>query len=435
MALNPDGTLKWSYDTAGIVRSSPAIGADGTIYFGTYDQPKLYALNPNGTLKWSYTIGGTIWSSPAIGVDSTIYIGSGDGKLYAIGEMPSLAVATDNADNVTQNSATLNGRLLSLGDYSPINVSFQWGTSSRNYTSETAPVSMSTTGAFNINQTGLTPGVTYYFRTKAVGNGTSYGTENSFTTLSNPPVVATDNATIITGNSVTLRGTLTSMGTATSVIISFQCGVNSGNYTFGTTPVSVNATGLFSANVTGLSANMTYYFRAKAVGDGIGYGSELSFTTGTEQTVEIALKAGWNMVSLPVIPANTAYNSVFPTALIVYTWNPVTKAYSSVANLEPAKGYWVAVTSDTVATVTGVPVFSWTNSVKAGWNMAGSVLATLGVSFTNPNDDPDGSVMAFNYWWNPVSKSYASGTTIETGKGYWIPALRDASLTVSTTSQ
>ena len=41
----------------------------------------------------------------------------------------------------------------------------------------------------------------------------------------------------------------------------------------------MNATGLFSTNLTGLSANTTYYFRAKAVDDGMTYGDERSFTT------------------------------------------------------------------------------------------------------------------------------------------------------------
>jgi len=82
-ALNPNGTLKWSYTTDDYIRSSPAIGSDGTIYVGS-DDNKLYALNPNGTLKWSYTTGDWIRSSPAIGSDGTIYVGSDDYKLYAL---------------------------------------------------------------------------------------------------------------------------------------------------------------------------------------------------------------------------------------------------------------------------------------------------------------------------------------------------------------
>ncbi len=41
--------------------------------------------NPNGTLKWEFTAcGGDTYSSPAIGADGTIYVGSLDGNLYAI---------------------------------------------------------------------------------------------------------------------------------------------------------------------------------------------------------------------------------------------------------------------------------------------------------------------------------------------------------------
>ena len=82
-AINPDGTLKWSYASGGRIYGSPAIGSDGTIYFGSFDY-LLYALNPDGTLKWTYTTGGQIRGSPAIGPDGTIYVGSNDNKIYAI---------------------------------------------------------------------------------------------------------------------------------------------------------------------------------------------------------------------------------------------------------------------------------------------------------------------------------------------------------------
>jgi len=82
-AVNPDGSLmwEWEYDTGS--GSTPAIGADGTLYFGC--GPDVYALNSNGSVKWSYTTGAKVNSSPAIGADGTVYIGSNDGKLYAFG--------------------------------------------------------------------------------------------------------------------------------------------------------------------------------------------------------------------------------------------------------------------------------------------------------------------------------------------------------------
>src|SRR6187549_3412873 len=77
------GTKIWSFPTSGAIRTSPALGQDGTIYVGSDDQ-NLYAINPDGTKKWSYPTGNSVMSSPTIGRDGTIYLGSGDHNFYAI---------------------------------------------------------------------------------------------------------------------------------------------------------------------------------------------------------------------------------------------------------------------------------------------------------------------------------------------------------------
>jgi len=40
------GTVIWEFETGDKVKSSPAIGSDGTVYFGSWDK-KLYAIKPN----------------------------------------------------------------------------------------------------------------------------------------------------------------------------------------------------------------------------------------------------------------------------------------------------------------------------------------------------------------------------------------------------
>ncbi|MBI3921510.1 MAG: PQQ-binding-like beta-propeller repeat protein, partial [Armatimonadetes bacterium] len=88
-ATNPDGTKKWEFQTGGAIeRSSPTVGADGTVYIGS-DDGKLYALNPSGPdaerKKWEFTTGGYVYSSPAIAGDGTVYVGScQSGKVYAL---------------------------------------------------------------------------------------------------------------------------------------------------------------------------------------------------------------------------------------------------------------------------------------------------------------------------------------------------------------
>ena len=81
-AFATDGSTRWSYAAEGNVKS-PLIASDGTIYFGT-SAGRLYAINPNGSLKWFYQTGSWIQASPTIDQDGTVYIGSSDEYFYAI---------------------------------------------------------------------------------------------------------------------------------------------------------------------------------------------------------------------------------------------------------------------------------------------------------------------------------------------------------------
>jgi outer membrane protein assembly factor BamB len=82
-ALDQDGHRNWSFATASEDKSSPAIGDDGTIYFGSRDR-KFYAIAPDGKKKWSFLTGAWVDSSPAVGTDGMIYFGSWDSKFYAL---------------------------------------------------------------------------------------------------------------------------------------------------------------------------------------------------------------------------------------------------------------------------------------------------------------------------------------------------------------
>jgi outer membrane protein assembly factor BamB len=82
-AVNPDGTEKWSFETGDRITSSPVVGADGNIYFGSHDN-RFYSLKPDGTLDMIFLTYGRILSSPTIDVNGNIYVSSEDNKLYAI---------------------------------------------------------------------------------------------------------------------------------------------------------------------------------------------------------------------------------------------------------------------------------------------------------------------------------------------------------------
>ncbi|MBN1764392.1 MAG: PQQ-like beta-propeller repeat protein [Sedimentisphaerales bacterium] len=76
-----NGVIKWTNNT-GSQGSTPAIGADGTIYCG-YESGRLYAIT-NGVVKWFFPMGIFVYSSPVVGADNTIYIGSDDNSIYAV---------------------------------------------------------------------------------------------------------------------------------------------------------------------------------------------------------------------------------------------------------------------------------------------------------------------------------------------------------------
>ncbi|UCG69155.1 MAG: PQQ-binding-like beta-propeller repeat protein, partial [Thermoplasmata archaeon] len=104
IAINPDGTEKWSYATGGPIYSSPAITSNGTILIGSNDN-RLHTVNPDGSPKWTYMASDNIYSSPVIGYDGTIYFGSYDGTLYALNPDGNLKWSTLLSDKMTSSAA------------------------------------------------------------------------------------------------------------------------------------------------------------------------------------------------------------------------------------------------------------------------------------------------------------------------------------------
>lgn len=136
----------------------------------------------------SFTLaaGATSYSDTTVSVSTTYYyrvFATASVTTSSSSTQTSPTVATNAASYVTTSSARLNGNLSSLGSASSVTVSFEWGTSSSApFSSQTATLTRTSTGFFYINISGLASNTTYYFRVKAVGGDTSYGTVLSFRT-------------------------------------------------------------------------------------------------------------------------------------------------------------------------------------------------------------------------------------------------------------
>ena len=88
-ALQPDGTQIWRVDLPdGGVHSSPAIDPSGTIYVGACDK-KMYAFNADGSVLWDYETASSVVGSPALGADSSVIFGSYDGNIYCLRDVSS----------------------------------------------------------------------------------------------------------------------------------------------------------------------------------------------------------------------------------------------------------------------------------------------------------------------------------------------------------
>ncbi len=135
---------------------------------------------------------------------------------------------------------------------------------------------------------------------------------------------------------------------------------------------------------------------------------------------------GWYLISLPVTPVDNSLSTLFPTALMAFGWDPVT-GYYSATNLDTKKGYWLLILSATTASVTGTALNSFTEHYVTGWHLIGSVMD--GVDFMDPDDNPDGSVMAC-YGYNAITMQYYPAIKLDPKKAYWIAVAQECDLTV-----
>jgi outer membrane protein assembly factor BamB len=106
-AVDPGGTEDWSYPmpfiSSAVGHSTPALGADGTIYAASNT---LYAIHPDGTLDWSWTptcsgdcsgiLNNYVGSSPAVRADGSIIVAmNGEFVLTSGGRADSAILAFD----------------------------------------------------------------------------------------------------------------------------------------------------------------------------------------------------------------------------------------------------------------------------------------------------------------------------------------------------
>jgi len=108
------------------------------------------------------------------------------------------SVSTDDASNITINSAIVGGNVTDDGGNSVTERGVAWGTSMNPSITSNNKLQMGTgTGAFSNNLTALDKATTYYIRAYAITkNGTVYGENKEFTTTTSDAIVLLNEGTI-----------------------------------------------------------------------------------------------------------------------------------------------------------------------------------------------------------------------------------------------
>ena len=198
-------------------------------------------------------------------------------------------VTTGEVSNITQTTAQGSGNVTNSGGANVTERGVCWGTSHNPTISGSHANSGTGTGGYTVNMTNLTANTHYYVRAYAKNSaGVSYGNEVDFTTSQNisAPTVTTSQVTNITQTTATGGGNVTNSGGATVTERGICWSTSHNPTTSGSHANSGTGTGSFTVNMTGLTANTTYYVRAYAINSaGTSYGSEVSFTTQQALTV------------------------------------------------------------------------------------------------------------------------------------------------------
>ena len=108
--LDAQGQVRWQYRLGGRIHTSPAVGADGTLYIGASTGTFL-ALDTNGNVRWQTMLGAGLRTAPALNADGVIHIGTGDGRLVALDSsgQPLWEYVTDGDEVVSAPAIDANG--------------------------------------------------------------------------------------------------------------------------------------------------------------------------------------------------------------------------------------------------------------------------------------------------------------------------------------
>ena len=142
---------------------------------------------------------------------------------------------------------------------------------------------------------------------------------------------------------------------------------------------------------------------------------------------QFGVQEKWNIVSVPLQMGDYTKTVLFPTATTpAYAY---VDGYFGYVTLENGRAYWLKFSGGETISHLGLVRTQDTVAVSAGWNMVGSLSASIPV--TNVGSVPGGLVTSnfFGY-----DGGYSASPTLEPGRGYWVKVSQAGQLVMTSTS-
>lgn len=195
--------------------------------------------------------------------------------------VPTLAETT-TVKGIACTSAKSGGNVTSDGGGTITARGVCYSTASNPTIADSKTVDPGTTGSWISGSMTIVPETLYYVRSYATNEaGTGYGIQTTYIQNINVPTLAiTTAASSITCSSASSGGHVTSDGCGTVTARGICWATTQNPTTANSTSASGYGTGIYTGNLTGLTAGTTYYVRSYAINSvGTAYGEQISFTT------------------------------------------------------------------------------------------------------------------------------------------------------------
>ena len=281
-----------------------ASSADGTKLVAVVIDDQIYTSSDSG-VSWTPRESNRVWYSVASSADGTklvavvldgyIYTSTDSGVTWTPRDSnrhwQSVASSADGTKLVGVVNGNGNGSI--VGIYTSTDSGVTWAPQSNNPENYWQCVASSADGTKLVaGQNGslytcsgatgnLTPGTTYHYQLVGISSvGTELSTDQTFTTLPLPPVVATLPASSITATNATLNGTVNPDGGVTTAYFQYGLATNYGSFSATNTLAATNTTLSVSNLIGNLSAGTRYHFQLVASNSaGTTLGADQTFTT------------------------------------------------------------------------------------------------------------------------------------------------------------